>query len=206
MGGSGARAAPFVLGLTGPIGCGKTTVSDLLLALGARKRIDADREVHTLMAPGTETTYAIAATFGRDVLNAQGAVDRALLADIVFANEARLRTLEEIVHPAVRAVIRQRLQDPHLEEGVVIIDAVKLLQSDLLPLTDAVWVVTCSADTQRARLTDIRGMDQAAVEGRLRAQPNFDHPRVTRVIENSGDLEQLRAGVADAWRELTENT
>jgi dephospho-CoA kinase len=193
---------PRVLGLTGAIGCGKTTVGDILLRLGALGRIDADTVVHELMAPGTPVTAAIADSFGTDVLRDDGGVDRAALAATVFADQAALQQLEAITHPAVRTTIRKRLEGLRGRDGIVIVDAVKLLQGDLLPLCDAIWVVTCPPDEQTRRLVEMRRMTTEAAEARIRAQPSFEHPRVTRLIENTGSLDHLRQQVAAAWHEL----
>lgn len=195
-----SAAAPRILGLTGPIACGKSTVGDLLLDLGALERIDADQVVHTLMEPGTPTSRQIEAEFGSEILRPNGRVDRPRLAEVVFADTGALRALERIVHPAVRQAIRARLEDLEGREGVVVVDAVRLLQSDLLPLCDAVWVVQCVRESQVERLTAIRKMTLKAAEGRLAAQPSFEHPRVTRVIQNSGSMDELREQVQTAWK------
>lgn len=199
--GSSPRS-PRILGLTGAIACGKTTVGDILLRLGALKRIDADLVVHELMRPRTQVTTAIADAFGGEVLRADGAVDRAALAARVFGDPAALQLLEGITHPAVRAIIRQRLSELGGEQGVVIVDAVKLLQSDLLPLCDAVWVVRCNADEQMRRLVELRGMTAEAAVARTAAQPSFDHPQVVRFIDNAGSRSDLERQVETAWKEL----
>jgi dephospho-CoA kinase len=177
----------------------------MLLQLGALERIDADRLVHTLMASGTATTAAVREEFGEDILRPDGSVDRAHLGRLVFADPNALRRLEGIVHPAVRRLVRERLRELAGKTGVVVVDAVKLLQSELLELCEAVWVVQCSPEAQRRRLRQIRQMPEAEAEGRLAAQPNFVHPRVTRVIENSGSLEELRREVEEGWRSLQED-
>lgn len=194
--------APRVLGLTGPIGCGKTTVGDMLLELGALDRIDADVEVHALMQPGTEVTREISSEFGQDVLAPDGGVDRSRLGRIVFSQPDKLRALEGITHPAVRRSIRRRLETYRGYRGIVVVDAVKLLQSDLLPLTHAVWVVRCDAEEQLRRLRAMRGMTDDDALNRVRAQPSFGHQRVTTVIDNSGSREDLRRLVDAAWERL----
>lgn len=195
-------ALPRILGLTGPIGCGKTTVGDLLLEMGALERIDADRVVHTLMTPGTPVTQQIRDAFGPDVLAPDGGVDRPSLARIVFGDPAALRSLEAITHPAVRAVVRDRLEALRGREAIVVLDAVKLLQSALLPMVDAVWVVCCDRAEQARRLREIRGMANNEIQARLSAQPSWEHERVTAVIENSGSRNELRARVFREWRHL----
>lgn len=193
------KTTPRILGLTGPIACGKTTVGDILLDLGALCRIDADQVVHELEGPGTDVTRQIGGAFGH-VLQADGAVDRACLAARVFSNPDALRRLEDIVHPAVRQEVRRRIEELHSQSGIVVVDAVKLLQSDLLPLVETVWVVWCSPEKQLHRLSATRGMADSEAEGRLRAQPNFDHPAVGAVIDNSGTVVELRDQVASQWR------
>lgn len=196
------RPGPLLLGLTGPIGCGKSTVGDVLLDLGALERIDADRVVHELMVPGTPVTRDIENAFGQGVIAADGSVDRQRVAAIVFSDPVALQRLEAITHPAVREVVRARL-DSHCEQGgVVVVDAVKLLQSELLPLMDVVWVIRCSPEAQMRRLTQNRGMTPEAARQRVAAQPKFAHPRVTTVIENSGSLEELRQEVERMWERL----
>lgn len=196
------RSDSRILGLTGPIACGKTTVGDLLLELGARDRIDADRVVHTLYGPDSELTKQVCEAFGPYVMAADGSVDRRRLGALVFTNRDALRRLEAIVHPAVRSAIHDTVQRQHGQGGVVVIDAVKLLQSDLLELCDAVWVVQCPPAEQRRRLIEARGMAPDSIQGRLAAQPVFQHGRVTTVIDNSSSREELCEQVVRAWRDL----
>lgn len=200
------QAAPLVLGLTGPIGCGKTTVGDILLDLGALERIDADGVVHDLMAGDRPLITEIANAFGPEVLNPDGSVNRLVLGRIVFGDSKKLRLLESISHPAVRREVRSRLGTLSGTPGVVVVDAVKLLQSDLLPLTDAVWVVRCAPAEERRRLTEERGMAPEDAEARISAQPSFDHPSITRVIDNNASLMELRENVRRAWADLTPET
>jgi dephospho-CoA kinase len=205
MASGSAKTGPRVLGLTGPIACGKSTVGDILLELGVLQRIDADHVVHDLLAPGTEVNRQIREVFGSEVMDAEGGVDRSRLGAIVFRDPAALAQLESITHPAVRVEIRRQLAELRERDGVVVVDAVKLLQSDLLPLCNAVWVVTCDPAEQRRRLRENRSMSREAADGRLLAQPPFDHPAVTTVIENSGSQVELQKRVAAAWSALTRN-
>lgn len=206
MAGNSSLRSPRILGLTGPIACGKTTVGDLLLRLGALSRIDADAVVHDLMVVDTPVTSAIQDRFGPNVIALDGSVDRDQLGNVVFGDPSALRDLEAIVHPAVRAEIRQRIQSYANQGGVVVVDAVKLLQSDLLPLCEAVWVIECSHEVEMARLVDIRGLSPAAARHRLDAQPIFDSPAITSVIDNSGSFTELESQVHAAWEALTQRT
>lgn len=192
------KPAPFVLGLTGPIACGKTTVGNMLLQLGALERIDADHLVHDLMRPATETTHNIARRFGKDVIAADGGVDRKRLAALVFSDRGALRDLEAITHPAVGLLIRERITARAGQNGVVILDAVKLLEGTLVNLCSAIWVVRCPRDEELRRLLGDRGMSERDALGRLAAQPDFRHPAVTRIIENAGTLEDLERAVRAA--------
>lgn len=198
----GSHQTPFVLGLTGPIACGKTTVGDVLLRLGAHARIDADGVVHELLGSNTDTARAVRARFGDDLRDSSGGIDRRRLADLVFGDPHALATLESIVHPAVDTCIRSRLAALSGSRGVVVIDAVKLLQSNLLQMCQDVWVVRCDPGPQLRRLTETRHMSEQEARARLSAQPSFDHPAVSRVIDNSASLDQLRRQIELAWRDL----
>ncbi|MDQ2744615.1 MAG: dephospho-CoA kinase [Chloroflexota bacterium] len=206
MAGNSSLRSPRVLGLTGPIACGKTTVGDLLVRLGALARIDADTVVHQLMVGNTPVTAAIQDRFGPKVITVDGSVDRGRLGDVVFGDSSALRDLEAIVHPEVRAEIRQRVQSYAGQDGVVVVDAVKLLQSDLLPLCEAVWVVQCARQVEMGRLVEIRGLAADAAQRRLDAQPVFDNPAVTWVIENSGSFAELESQVRAAWEGFMQRT
>jgi len=202
--GNNSLRSPRILGLTGPIACGKTTVGGLLLRLGALSRIDADAVVHELMVVNTPVTAAIQDRFGPNVIAPDGRVDRGQLGKVVFGDPAALRDLEAIVHPEVRAEIRRRVESYANQDGVVVVDAVKLLQSDLLPLCEAVWVVHCAREVEMARLVDLRGLSPDAARHRLGAQPIFDSPAVTAVIDNSGSLTELESHVDAAWEAFTQ--
>ncbi len=203
MGTDRERRASIILGLTGPIGCGKTTVGDILVELGALERIDADEVVHELMRPGTVVTARIAAAFGEAVIAPDGSVDRARLGEIVFGDETKLRQLESIVHPSVRELVRERLRELRDHPGVVVIDAVRLLQSELADLCDEIWVVRCNPKVEMERLRSLRQLTQEQAFARLHAQPSFDDPRVTRVIDNSRSLADLQAQVREAFSPLS---
>jgi dephospho-CoA kinase len=201
-----SQARPHVLGLTGGIGCGKSTVAELLLQRGALRHIDADQVVHHLMAAGSPTSAAIGQTFGQEVLAPDGSVDRTRLGAVVFADPGALSKLEALTHPAVREEIRKEMDSLEGSKGFVVLDAVKLLQSELLPLCNAVWVVRCGRDVQLNRLLTERGMSPEEARNRIRAQPSFEHSAVTAVIENSATREELQqqvqeqlASLLDTW-------
>src|SRR5262245_38210994 len=140
----------FLLGLTGNIACGKSTVGALLADRYAADYIDADRIVHALYAAGTSETRAISERFGADLLQANGTIDRRRLGDIVMADRAALRQLERILDPGVRGAIDARISSSSAD--VVVLDAIRLIEGGLYQRCNAVWVVICDPDVQIARL------------------------------------------------------
>jgi dephospho-CoA kinase len=192
---------PYILGLTGNIACGKTTVGLLLLELGAHVYVDADTVVHELYGPGQPLVPRLAAAFGQQIVAPDGSVDRKTLGNLVFGKPAMLRQLEQIVHPAVLAALSSRLYDIP-EHGVGVLDAVKLVESGYAPLCHAVWLVTCDEATQLSRLMGSRGLTEADARARLASQPSSEAKRgvVTEVIENDGSLDDVRQRVSAAWQ------
>jgi dephospho-CoA kinase len=188
----------YTVGLTGNIACGKSTVGKMLVARGA-EYVDADRLVHALMEPGTPENERIAARFGPGVRGPDGRIDRAALGAIVWRDPTALKDLERILHPGVRAEIRRRLAATRAP--VIVVDAIKLLESGLDKELDAVWVVTCSPTEQMRRLTEDRGLAEQRARERIAAQPPQEDKvrRATVVIDNSGTLEDTERRVAETW-------
>lgn len=189
------------VGMTGNIGCGKSTVGAMLRELGA-EYLDTDRIVHELYQPGSEETGRIVARFGSTILGEDGAIDRRRLGQIVFGDPAALRDLEAILHPSVRKRIRARFAST--TAPAIIVDAIKLFESGLVNEVDTVWVVTCTRDQQRQRLMETRGYTPDEAESRIIAQGPQEEKvrRAQTVIDNSGGLEQTREQVRRAWTEL----
>jgi dephospho-CoA kinase len=192
------------IGLTGPIGCGKSTVAAWLAELGAEV-IDADDVAREVTGPGLPATEAIAATFGEDLLRPDGSLDRAALGRIVFADPEALRRLEAIVHPAVRPVILERLRAATAAGATaVVVEAIKLVEGGLAELCDEVWLVTCTPDEQLRRLIG-RGADEADAAARIAAQAGLVdrlRPAATRIIDTGDAESDARARVESAWREV----
>ena len=192
------------IGLTGPIGCGKSTVAGWLAELGAHV-IDADRIAHQVTAPGEPALAEVLARFGDRVKAADGNLDRAALGRIVFANPAALRGLEAIIHPAVRpriiaAVAAAEAADP---DGVIVIEAIKLVEGGLSELCDEIWLVTCDRAAQRGRLVG-RGSTPADADQRIASQGDIAarlRPVATRVIDTSGSPDESRARAEKALDE-----
>jgi dephospho-CoA kinase len=189
------------IGLTGPIGCGKTTVAGWLAERGAVV-IDADQVAREVTAPGQPAHDAILTLFGDAVRATDETLDRAALARVVFRDPAYLAQLEAIVHPIVRPRILDRVAaaDAAGAPGVVI-EAIKLVEGGLAEVCDEVWLVVCASGPQRERVTD-RGLSPADADQRINAQAGLaDRLRrhATRVIDTSGPAADARARVATAW-------
>jgi dephospho-CoA kinase len=191
---------PTILGLTGNIACGKTTVGLMLLELGATTYVDADLVVHELYLPGRPLVPRLVEAFGTEILDADGGVDRRVLGRIVFDDHEKLRLLEAIVHPAVQEALigRMRALAP---DTIGILDAVKLVESGYAQLCHGVWLVTCPPEVQLQRMMTTRGLSEQEARARLAAQPSLEAKRAvaTEVIDNSGSLDDLRRQVTAAW-------
>jgi dephospho-CoA kinase len=183
----------FRIGLTGPIGCGKSTIAGWLGELGATV-IDADRLVRAVTGPGEPTLGPIRARFGEAVVAADGTLARAALAALVFSDDAALRDLEAILHPAVRLRIRTALEEARAADApIVVIEAIKLIEAGHAATCDEVWLVGCGPATQRQRLV-ARGMPADDAERRLATQG-------TDLLERlAADLEALPGWSGDAGR------
>jgi dephospho-CoA kinase len=190
----------FLLGLTGNIACGKSTVGQILAERFGAEYIDADRLVHAFYAAGTPETSAIAARFGPDLLQHDGTIDRRRLGDTVLSDPQALRDLEQILDPGVRNAIESRLASSSAD--VIVLDAVRLIEGGLYKRCDAVWVVVCDRDLQISRLESTRNFtpDQAAL--RIRSQSSIEEKlrHATAVITNNASLEDLETQVEAAWQ------
>jgi dephospho-CoA kinase len=192
------RVTAYAIGLTGPIGAGKSTVAQMLRELGA-KVIDADAIVHQEQSRGTVGYSAIVQQFGTKVLGEDREIDRAKLAAEVFADPAKLEQLERIIHPRVIArVLEARAMLP--DDALLVVEAIKLLDSPLRGSYDEIWVVLAPREVMFERLRQ-RGMSQPEAEARLRHQRSEEDFRAAAsvVIENSGDREATRTQVRAAF-------
>ncbi len=191
----------YLIGLTGNIACGKSTVLAMLRERGAAV-IDADQVTRQVQQPGEPVYQQIVEAFGETILvEPGGPINRQRLGAIVFSDPQALRRLEQIVHPAVHARILAWLDDAATYARVAVIDAVKLLEAGWKQVCDAVWVVTCTPDQQLRRLMETRGMSESEARMRIVAQPPQES-RVAQadvVIDNSGALDATRAQVDAAW-------
>lgn len=192
----------LLVGLTGGIGSGKSTVSAMLAERGA-EIIDADRIAREVVLPGTPAWCKIRDHFGPEVLLADGHIDRAALAGKVFADPAKLALLNQITHPEIFARIADRLEELHGRDVVVVLDAALLLETGLAQRVDMV-IVTHSPKELRVERLVARGLGSQQAEARMVSQLSEDErlARADLVIDNSGSLEDLVEQVDNAWQEL----
>ncbi|MEX1019760.1 MAG: dephospho-CoA kinase [Litorilinea sp.] len=195
-------ANTLIIGLTGNIATGKSTVLDYAAAKGAYV-IDADKVAHRAMAPDGPAYRAIVDVFGREILHEDDTINRRALGKIVFADAEKLGQLEQIVHPVVFEMTRREIDGA--STSVVMLEAVKLLEAGLLvTLCDEVWVVASTPENQIQRLRDNRGMDEADARTRMRMQSPQAAKinQADRVIYNDGSLADLTAQLDRVWAGL----
>ena len=189
----------IVVGLTGGIGSGKSTVSALLAARGA-VIVDADAITRQLQATGQPVLAAIVERFGSEIVSADGTLDRAALAAIVFDDPAALKDLTAIVHPAVGKEIARRLEAERSGDRVVVLDIPLLVESGRYQVAGLV-VVDVDPDVAVARLVRFRGMSEADARARMANQVSRADrlAKADWVIDNSGDLAVLEEQTDAAW-------
>jgi dephospho-CoA kinase len=192
----------IAVGLTGGIGAGKSTVGRLLVKRGA-VLVDADQLAREVVEPGTETLARVVERFGRDVLSDDGRLDRGALAAIVFVDDTARSDLNSIVHPAVGALMAERLTDLAPTDDIAVLDIPLLVEAgarDRYPVA-GVLVVDSPVDLAVERLVAHRGMNRADAEGRAAAQASRSErlAQADYVILNVGTLSELAAMVDLAW-------
>jgi dephospho-CoA kinase len=195
---------PFLLGLTGNIACGKSTVGQLLADRYGADYVDADRLVHALYASGTPETRAIADRFGAGLVKEDGTIDRRRLGDAVLGDRAALRDLERILDPGVRQAIADRIAQT--KAAVLVLDAIRLIEAGTAARCDAVWVVVCDQDAQMQRLQASRGLSAEQAALRIAAQTPAEEKlrHATAVITNHGTRDDLAAQVEAAWHDTVQ--
>ena len=186
------------IGITGPIGCGKSTVARWLGERSGVSVIDADHEARLVLAPETPEVEAVYRRFGQDLRRANGELDRGALGRIVFKDPEALHDLESIVHPAVRPRILAAIERAERAGArAVVIEAIKLVEGGLAELCDEVWLVSCEPAVQRERLVG-RGDAEDDAAARVDAQGDLAErlrPRATRVVDTNGDPADTRRSV-----------
>jgi dephospho-CoA kinase len=194
----------LLVGLTGGIGSGKSTVARLLEKRGAVV-FDADLLAREAVEPGTPGHAAVIERFGADVLAPGGELDREALASIVFADPSARRDLEEIVHPEVRRLFAEGSEAYRDSDRVVVFSAPLLVETGMHTAFEILVVVSATVATQIERLMRQRGMSESSIRARIEAQaPLEDKAAVADfLVDNEGTLDELESQVDRLWNDLS---
>jgi len=186
--------ATRIIGITGNIATGKSVVRNMLANLGVLG-MDADVIAHRVIYPDGGAYQPVITAFGEDILNADGTVSRPRLGQIVFQDPHKLQQLEALIHPAVTRAVQARLHPTSVPLASV--EAIKLLESDLAEMCDAVWVSHASEEVQLSRLMGIRGLSEDEARTRMAAQPSQTEKiaRADVVIATEGTFQ-------DTWDQI----
>ncbi|OME74819.1 dephospho-CoA kinase [Paenibacillus odorifer] len=195
----------MIIGLTGGIASGKSTVSALLVSKGARL-VDADVIAREVMLPGHEVLAAAVKHFGSEILSSDGTLNRGKLGDIVFQDPAALQALNNLTHPAIRREIKERMNSMEEEDPkkLTIVDIPLLFESGLENMFHEILVVYVPREVQIARLMERNGLSLEQAEARLNAQMDIEAKRnkADYIIDNSGELAHTEQQVAVLWDRL----
>lgn len=193
------------IGLTGGIGSGKSTVSQLLAELGAFV-IDADKVGHEIYLPRKEAWHQVTAAFGRDILAADQTINRKKLGALVFGSENTRKKLNSIVHPLMFKDIDRRIKEKRAEGFTkpIVVEAAILIEANWVPLVDEVWLVVTNKNAVIERVAAQRGMSAKDIEARIASQLADAERRkqANLIIDNAGSLEDLKKKVQDAWMRI----
>ena len=191
----------MIVGLTGGIATGKSTVATILRELGAVV-IDADLVARDVVEPGSEGLAAIVSAFGDAVLTSNGDLDRPTLREIVVADPDRRRQLEQITHPLIRAEIANRVKDAILNgASSVFVEAALLVETGSAAIYPHLWVVTCAPEVQRRRLMARESCNEETALAWISTQMALEEKvkHATQVVVNNGDVDELRLQVSRAF-------
>ena len=193
-----------IIGLTGGIACGKSTVSKTLRALGAYI-VDADAAAHALAQPNQPLFNAYVERFGRGIVSPGGTLDRAAIARLVFADPALRAEVDAIAHPLIRAEAERQLNEAReAQTRAAVLDVPLLFEAGWDTLADETWVVALSAEEQLARLcARDTAMSGEEARARIAAQMPLAEKcaRADIVIDNSGTKEEIQQRIRELWRE-----
>jgi dephospho-CoA kinase len=197
----------LLVGLTGGIGSGKSTVARMLERRGA-VAFDADALARDAVEPGTPGHDAVVDRFGPNVLLPGGALDREALASIVFADPAARRDLEAIVHPEVRRLFAEGCERHQETDSVVVFSAPLLVETGMHTAFDVLVVVAAPVERQVERLLRDRAMSEAAIRARIDAQLPLEEKIAAAdiVVDNDGSVEELEARVDAVWVDLRQRS
>jgi len=191
----------LVIGVTGSLGSGKTTVSGMLGCLGG-KIVDADKIAHEIIKPYKKIYKKIVRVFGREVLKKDGSVDRRKLGQIVFKSSSALGTLNKIMHPEIIRLIKEDIQ--LTKKKIIVLDAPLLVEAGLLNFVDYLIVVRAKKDAQLERVSKKSGIKKSEIIRRMKAQyPISAKVRLADfIIDNSRTLENTKKQVKEIWRKI----
>jgi dephospho-CoA kinase len=194
----------IVIGLTGGIASGKSTVAKMLSELGAVV-IDADKVGHEVFRPHTEAWRKVVAAFGKDVQGQNEAIDRSKLAQLVFNDPKALKRLNSIMHPLMHEIVREKIEGLRREgTEVVVLEATLLIEAKWTDLVDQVWVTITPEDAVVNRLVSQKGFAEEQAEARIKSQTPISQraKRADVVIRNDSDIATLRKKVEGLWQKL----
>lgn len=184
----------MIIGLTGSIASGKSTVSDMLKNAGY-PIIDADMVARLVVEPGSETLAQIAQAFGPDVIQADGTMDRAKVGEIIFNDPASRKILNELIHPAIRQEMHRQRQE-FLAQGfkTIVMDIPLLFESRLQHLVDKILVVSVTEENQFSRLMERNGFSEKEAQARISSQlpMSVKEDGADAVIYNNGSLDETK--------------
>ncbi|MFY9393587.1 MAG: dephospho-CoA kinase [Halanaerobiales bacterium] len=195
----------MIIGLTGGIASGKSTVSAYLAELGAII-IDADKIAHEIMEKGKPAYRKIIEAFGREILAANGEIDRSRLGKIVFNDREKKRLLEEITHPQIIKEMREKIEENRGQNKIIVLDVPLLFEAGLEKMVDESWLVYVDRETQLERLMARDGLSYQEANKRIKSQLSLEKKRELAdfIIDNRGNLEELKREVFFKWREINE--
>jgi dephospho-CoA kinase len=195
----------YVVGLTGGIGSGKSTVAGMLEELGATI-LSADLTGHEVYTPGRPAWQEIVAAFGRNVVAGDGTIDRAKLRNIVFSDPTELARLNSITHPRMKEMMREKIEDLRTQATeVVVLEAALLYDAGWDDLTDEVWTTLAPPEVAAKRAAERSGIPVEQVLDRIQKAQMGDSDRVSRadiVINTVSTLEETRRQVENEWNRL----
>jgi dephospho-CoA kinase len=194
----------LIIGVTGNFGTGKTTVSQMLAELGA-VLINADELGHELYQPNSSAYREVVTAFGKSILKPDGKIDRHKLGQLVFDDATALTRLNQITHPRIYEIVRQKIEE--CRQGgvkVVALEAALLIEAGWTPLVNQVWVTTAPEATIIKRLKSARDLTEEQIQTRLHSQmPQAEKARQADVVINTDcPLDNLRTKVAELWHNL----
>jgi dephospho-CoA kinase len=192
----------IVIGLTGGIASGKSTVAKMLSDLGAVV-IDADKVGHEAFQPRSEAWHKVVAAFGKDILGKNDEIDRGKLAKLVFNDSKALKRLNSIMHPLMHRMVERKLEVLRSQGvAVVVLEATLLVEAKWTDLVDQVWVTISPEATVVSRLVGHKNFTEEQAEARVKSQTPISQraKHADVVIDNNSDLETLRKQVKEFWR------